>query len=103
MELTDLEVEALYWELHHPIVVKTQGKLRSALKRAKKKISAEKLDRRRRRVFETGVRHAQNGKDPNPVIDGQFLGCQEQFTYYEGYCSVCTDVQHPYKNEKLRL
>ena len=79
MNLTDLEVDALFWSLRQPNQVR--GKLKPALKRASLKIEREKSRRRRDMIYQSGFDLGKKGKD----FDSGSLGCMETHTKRLGF------------------
>jgi hypothetical protein len=45
-------------------------------------------------VFNMGVSAAKKGKSAVPSD----MGCLEQITWYDGYCSIRKDVKNPYRS-----
>ncbi len=79
LNLTDLEVDALFWSLRQPNQV--TGKLKSALGRAFLKLEIEKYLRHRDKIYLTGFNLGKNGKN----LKCGHLGSMESRTMQRGF------------------
>lgn len=93
LELTELELESLIYLVEQKHLIK--GKHKTAVKNAVKKIT-KKLSRvRRKKIFDAGVLAAKMLEAPGKCpLD---LGCMQQMTWYDGYCSINKAVKNPYR------
>lgn len=81
--LTDDEVQALYYSVDQPHLVR--GALKAALKRARDKLENETFIRRRQNIYLQGRRDGFAGRPAFPVYAGHRLGSFETMTYNRGF------------------
>lgn len=93
MKLTLNETRALFYNTEYPHLINTPV-LKRALASGTKKMENHMYTLRSEEVFNMGVSAAKKGKSAVPSD----MGCLEQITWYDGYCSIRKDVKNPYRS-----
>ena len=85
-----------------------RGKYKTALKKAVSKLEKELWVVKDRKIFDAGVQAAKKEKaiertfktkKPRQAQCPKELGCMQQMTWYDGYCSINKTAKNPYRGE----